>query len=72
MVEQVAFHGTPEEQAALLNALSRYCECVYQVGVRKTMCAGHDMLVHNQRALNGLLFMRRRLTKVRAFRSHLC
>lgn len=62
MVEQVAFHGTPEEVADLLAAITRNCTCEYTAeGVRLNSCAGHDMLVNDQRALNGLVFERRRL-----------
>ena len=72
VTEQVAFHGTPEETAALLAAFNRHCHCEYQVGLRRSTCPGHDMMVRDQRALNGLLFMRRRLAVLRGIRGHLC
>jgi hypothetical protein len=59
MAEAVAWHGDAAESEALLAALNRDCACVISAeGVRLGTCAGHFMLLNDQRALNGLLWMR--------------
>jgi hypothetical protein len=61
------WHGTPEETAALLQAINRFCagkgrEGDYcprgSRGERLGTCAAHALLL-DQRALDGLLWMRR-------------
>ena len=60
---QVVFYGTQEESCALVNAIARNCACAWgALGVRTSTCAPHNMLISDQRALNGLLFMRRHVT----------
>jgi hypothetical protein len=50
----------------LLNALSHNCECkVSAEGVRLTTCASHQLLVEDQRAVDGLLFARRIADRLR-------
>ena len=53
------WRGTASEQRDLLAALQRHCTCAYTQGLRTSVCAGHRMLVEDQRALDGLLFVRR-------------
>lgn len=57
---QVTFHGTDAEGNALVDALMHSCGCTFGLmGVRTSTCRAHDMLISDQRALDGLLFMRR-------------
>ena len=56
------WHGTPLEQRDLLRAVSRnYVREFDPMGTRLSSCPPHRMLVEDQRALNGLIFVRRRL-----------
>jgi hypothetical protein len=51
--------GTTDEALALLAALSQHCDCRIEQGRILTVCASHTMLANDQRAVDGLLFMRR-------------
>jgi hypothetical protein len=58
--EPIVFHGDRDEAAALDRALARDCCCTFdEEGRRLTTCPPHLMLTTDQRALNGLLWMRR-------------
>ena len=59
------WRGTASEQRDLLAALQRHCSCAYTQGRRTSVCAGHRMLVEDQRALDGLLFVRRLADRLR-------
>jgi len=60
MSTSVLWHGTQTEALELLQALSRNCACVVTAeGVRVSVCAPHEMLSSDQRAIDGLLFARR-------------
>ncbi len=60
MANTVIWYGTQAETFELLQALSRNCSCVVTAeGVRLSTCAPHQMLVNEQRAIDGLLFARR-------------
>jgi hypothetical protein len=60
MGRSVQWHGTPTEGLELVQALSRYCSCVFSAeGARVSVCAAHEMLCSDQRAIDGLLFSRR-------------
>lgn len=63
MVGQIVFHGTRAETDALLLAIAHNCECRFNgvMGARTSTCGPHEMLAHDQRALDGLVFERRRL-----------
>lgn len=53
------FHGNSDENADLINAIARNCDCTYGLmGVRTSTCGGHMMLLMDQRALDGLLCYR--------------
>jgi hypothetical protein len=66
VVAQPVFHGTTDESTALVNAIARNCGCQYALtGARSTTCAPHQMLIEDQRALDGLVFMRRRVEHLR-------
>ncbi len=63
----VVWNGTNREQTELLSAVEHNCECdVDEAGVRRSSCSSHGMLVHDQRALNGLLWTRRLLNRLLA------
>ncbi len=53
----VAWRGTEAETERLLAAVARICGCEFgPVRVRLSTCAAHQMLVEDQRAMNGLSF----------------
>ena len=55
----VYWHGTRQEAAALLHAISSHCSCESTAkDARPRRCPPHLMLVEDQRAVNGLLFVR--------------
>ena len=63
---QTLFYGTQEETIALVNAIARNCGCSFGLmGVRTSTCVPHEMLVNDQRALNGLLWMHRDAKRLR-------
>jgi hypothetical protein len=54
-----AWHGTGRETESLLEAVAHNCGCEFGVaGIRMSTCGAHQMLVDDERALNGLLFGR--------------
>jgi hypothetical protein len=59
MARRISWNGTTEEALALLHALRVHCECRVDEGRLLDPCASHSMLAHDQRAIDGLLFMRR-------------
>jgi hypothetical protein len=66
MATSVFWHGTQSEALELLQALSRNCSCVVTAeGVRLSTCAPHEMLSSDQRAIDGLLFLRRIADRLR-------
>src|SRR3982751_5854699 len=66
MTMQVVWHGTQQESFGLVNAIARNCTCEFGLmGVRLGTCAPHRMLTEDQRALNGLLFARRMVKRLR-------
>jgi hypothetical protein len=52
------FRGTRSEQRELETVLERHCTCGYP------RCAVHEMIVSDQRSLDGLLFARRALRPI--------
>jgi hypothetical protein len=62
----VVFNGTEAESAALIAALAKNCGCLYGPDKLKVtfLCAAHGML-HDQRALNGLLAYRHLADRLR-------
>jgi hypothetical protein len=67
MATTISWHGTQVETFALLEALSRNCSCVVtREGVRVSTCAPHQMIIKDQRAMDGLLFARRIADRLRA------
>jgi hypothetical protein len=59
MARRIIWNGTTEEALALLQALQAHCECRIDAGRTVAPCAVHLMLTRDQRAIDGLLFMRR-------------
>jgi hypothetical protein len=66
MNRQIIWNGTTDEALALLHALSQHCECRVEGGRTVASCGGHSMLVRDQRAIDGLLFMRRMAARLLA------
>lgn len=67
MSSQIVWYGTQEESFDLVNAVARNCSCEFGLmGVRLSTCTSHQLLVEDQRALNGLLFARRIVDQLRA------
>lgn len=62
----ITWNGTTEEALALLQALQAHCECRTCAGRTVAPCAVHAMLAHDQRAIDGLLFMRRTAARLLA------
>jgi hypothetical protein len=59
MARGITWKGNTEETLALLHALRQHCDCRVEQGRTVASCAGHTMLARDQRAVDGLLFMRR-------------
>jgi hypothetical protein len=61
------WHGTADERPDLELALGRYCTCAFDVLGRQLVstCARHEMLWSDQRAMDGLLFLRRIAARLR-------
>ena len=59
MPRRITWNGTTDEALVLLHALRENCECSVDNGCTVAICASHTMLVRDQRAVDGLLFMRR-------------
>lgn len=56
---QPVWNGTRSESDILMRAIAQNCNCEFDPsGARRSTCAPHTMLTHDQRALDGLLFMR--------------
>lgn len=67
MSTPVVWYGSQEESFDLVNAVARNCGCEFGLmGVRLNTCSPHQMLVEDQRALNGLLFARSMADRLRA------
>lgn len=71
MAHRITWNGTHQETLALLNALSHHCTCQIEAERMVKACAGHTMLACDQRALDGLLFMRRIAERLLAEEFHL-
>jgi hypothetical protein len=66
MARQITWNGTTDEALALLHALRAHCECRMDRGRTLAPCASHAMLARDQRAVDGLLFMRRMAARLLA------
>lgn len=52
------WHGNDLEALLLQDILGRNCTCKPRFGPR-TLCPGHDAMVHDQQFIDGLLWARR-------------
>ncbi len=59
MIQRIRWNGTADEALALLHALRAHCECRVDAGRTVAPCAAHTMIAFDQRAIDGLVFMRR-------------
>jgi hypothetical protein len=66
MPRRIIWNGTTDEALGLLQALRAHCSCTLESGRMITPCTGHVMLACDQRALDGLLFMRRKAARLLA------
>jgi hypothetical protein len=66
MARRTTWNGTTDEALALLHALRAHCECRVDDGRTVAPCASHAMLAKDQRAVDGLLFMRRMAARLLA------
>jgi hypothetical protein len=66
MTRRITWNGTTDEALALLHALRAHCECRVDAGRTVAPCASHAMLARDQRAVDGLLFMRRMAARLLA------
>ena len=64
-IPQTVFHGDEDETKAIVEAVANNCACTYTDGIVTGQCAPHHMLVTDQRALNGLVWMRRAVSRLR-------
>jgi len=58
MQTRTIWNGTVAEARELGEILTRYCMCVSDPAGTPACCGPHSMLVSDQRALDGLLFVR--------------
>jgi hypothetical protein len=65
-MSRIVWHGTRQESLELLHAVRQHCTCEIERGRMVTTCAAHAMLAHDQRAVDGLLFMRRMVERLLA------
>ncbi len=66
MTSSTEWHGTTDEWRALTQAVEAHCvSACHGLGNVAPVCPAHAMLLHDQRALDGLLFARRISTKLR-------
>jgi hypothetical protein len=59
MARRITWNGSSDEAVALLHALAAHCDCRHQSGKVVRPCAPHLMLTYDQRAVDGLVFVRR-------------
>jgi len=65
MAVPVVFNGSNEEKTALISALANNCACRFgPMNMRVSTCAAHNMLMTDQRALNGMICQRRRAAEL--------
>ena len=65
-MRRIVWHGTRQESLELLHAVRQHCTCEVEQGRMVTTCPAHTMLARDQRAVDGLLFMRRMVARLLA------
>lgn len=66
MAQPIIWNGTSDEALALLQAIRAHCDCRVNQGRTVAPCGSHSMLARDQRAVDGLLFMRRMVARLLA------
>jgi hypothetical protein len=67
LTTRVQWRGTHAEGVALVETLGRHCSCEFTAHRRRVfVCAPHEMLISDQRAIDGLLFARRIAARLRS------
>lgn len=66
MQQRTTWHGTPDELSALVAVVRHHCTCQVVGGSTQSACGAHAMLEHDQRAVDGLVWMRRLAGRLRA------
>jgi hypothetical protein len=62
---ETVWRGTQPEADMLLKTLARNCRCEFGLtGARLKTCGPHRILFQDQRALDGLVFMRRQSARL--------
>ena len=64
-VSRAMWNGTLREQLDLMAAVQHNCECVFDGMARRSTCSAHAMLTQDQRALDGLLWNRHLVERLR-------
>jgi hypothetical protein len=64
MQTQTIWNGTPAQAQQLCDILKRHCACGSNSTHDPEPCGPHDMLLSDQRALDGLLFARHIVTRL--------
>ena len=59
LIGKITWNGTPDEALSLLHAVRAHCACRVVEGRTVGVCASHTMLACDQRAVDGLVFIRR-------------
>lgn len=59
------WHGSSQEARDAMNAFAHHCTCYFEAGQCKTPCAAHVAFFGDQRMLNGLVWMRRQVDRLR-------
>jgi hypothetical protein len=66
MQQQSRWNGTQQESLDLAAAINRHCTCQYNLNEELTVtCSPHRMMADDQRALDGLVFMRQIAERLR-------
>ena len=66
MPQQSIWNGTHQELTDLAAAINRNCTCQCDLGEERTVtCSPHRMMTDDQRALDGLVFMRQIADRLR-------
>jgi hypothetical protein len=66
MRQRGVWNGTQQESIDLAAAINRHCICQFDLDEERTLtCAAHRMMIEDQRAMDGLVFMRQIVERLR-------
>jgi hypothetical protein len=66
MQQRSIWNGTQQESTDLTAAINRHCTCQFDLdGERTITCSPHRMMLDDQRALDGLVFVRQIAARLR-------